>query len=99
MSSNLKRGTYICPIDQHGDISDHVNSFIVSLESYARSIGQELGKEGMRQYYLHLDDAELARRHPTVIRKPKLFVDWKISYSAGKSSKLFDGWGILIHHC
>lgn len=69
MSSNSKRESYIWKIDQYGDISAHVNSFIVSQESYARSIAQELGKEGMRQYYLHLDDAELAKRHPTIIRK------------------------------
>ena len=69
MSSNSKRETYIFPIDKHGDISAHVYTFIVSQESYARSIGQELGVEGMRPYYLHLDDAELALRHPTIIRK------------------------------
>jgi hypothetical protein len=69
MSSKSKRGTYIWQIDHYGDISAYVNSFIVSQESYARSIGQELGKEGMRQYYLHLDDAELAKRHPDIIRK------------------------------
>ena len=68
MSSNSKRETYIFPIDKHGDISAHVNTFIVSQESYARSIGQELGVEGMRPYYLHLDDAELAHRHPTIVR-------------------------------
>ena len=55
MSSNSKRETYIFPIDKHGDISAHVNNFIVSQESYARSIGQELlGVEGMRPYYLKL---------------------------------------------
>ena len=69
MSSKSKRGTYIWQIDHYGDISAYVNSFIVSQESYAKSIGQELGKEGMRQYYLHLDDAELAKRHPDIIRK------------------------------
>lgn len=68
--SSATRGTYVYPIDKHGEITAHVNDFIISQESYACSIGLELGVDGMRPYFLHLDNAELASRHPTAIRKP-----------------------------
>ena len=66
-----KRSTYVFPIDKHGKITAHINDFIISQESFACTIGLELGSEGMRPYFLHLDDAELAIRHPLEVRKPK----------------------------
>ena len=64
-----KRSTYVYPIDSKGEITAHINSFIVSQESFASSIGMELGIDGMRPYFLHLDNAELAARHPNEVRK------------------------------
>ena len=64
-----KRSTYVYPIDSKGEITAHINSFIVSQESFASSIGSELGIDGMRSFFLHLDDAELAARHPNEVRK------------------------------
>ena len=66
-----KRSTYVYPIDKHGEITAHVNDFIISQESFACTIGLELSSEGMRPYFLHLDDAELAIRHPGAVRKDK----------------------------
>ena len=73
MSSDKQRSTstYIYPIDRHGEITAHINDFIISQESsFACSIGMELGADGMRPYFLHLDNAELAVRHPNEVRKP-----------------------------
>ena len=67
MSDKL-RSTYIYPIDTHGEITAHLNDFIISQESFACSIGLELGVDGMRPFFLHLNDAELAVRHPTEVR-------------------------------
>ena len=64
-----KRSTYVYPIDSHGEITAHINAFIVSQESFASSIGLELGIDGMRSFFLHLDNAELALRHPNEVRK------------------------------
>ena len=66
-----KRSTYVFPIDKYGEITAHINDFIISQESFACIMGLELGSEGMRPYFLHLDDAELAIRHPLEVRKPK----------------------------
>ena len=66
-----KRSTYVYPIDKHGEITAHINDFVISQESFACTIGLELGSEGMRPYFLHLDDAELAIRHPLEVRKAK----------------------------
>ena len=64
-----KRSTYVYPIDSKGEITAHINAFIVSQESFASSIGSELGIDGMRSFFLHLDSAELAARHPNEVRK------------------------------
>ena len=42
-----KRSTYVYPIDSKGEITAHINAFIVSQESFASSIGLELGIDGM----------------------------------------------------
>ena len=68
--SDKSRSTYVYPTDSHGEITAHINAFIVSQESFACSIGLELGVDGMRSFFLHLDNAELALRHPTEVRKP-----------------------------
>ena len=55
MSSDKQRSTYIYPIDRHGEITAHINDFIISQESsFACSIGMELGADGMRPCFLHL---------------------------------------------
>ena len=45
------------------------NKFVISQETYASSIHTDIDREGMRPHYLHLDDEELQRRHPGVVRK------------------------------
>lgn len=50
------------------DKSVKFNSHVISLHAYAATRAKSLNKLGMAAFYLHLSDAELAARHPGVIR-------------------------------
>ena len=51
--SDKQRSTYVYPIDGHGEKTAHINDFIISQESFACSIGLELGVDGMRPFFLN----------------------------------------------
>ena len=59
-------------IDSKGDISAHLDQFIAAQEAYAAAICLNVDDEGMRPFFLHLDDAELQLRHPGAVRKPRI---------------------------
>ena len=67
---NALPDTYLFMIDSKGDISAHLDQFIAAQESYAAAICLNVDDEGMRPFFLHLDDAELQSRHPGTVRKP-----------------------------
>ena len=60
----------IFKIDSKGDKSAHLDQFIAAQESYSAAICLNVDDEGMRPFFLHLDDAELQLRHPGTVRKP-----------------------------
>ena len=64
--------TYLFNIDRYGNISAHLEDYIKGFEAYACAICQDVDEEGMRPFYLHLDDNELLARHPGAVRKPPI---------------------------
>ena len=68
-SANSPRTTYLFDINKFGDISASLEKYIRHQESYASSICLDVTEEGMRPFYLHLNDAELQVRHPGAVRK------------------------------
>ena len=69
---NADPDTYLFKIDSKGDISAHLDQFIAAQESYAAAICLNVDDEGMRPFFLHLDDAELQSRHLGTVRKPAI---------------------------
>ena len=68
-ATSTNRETYLFQIDKFGDITASLDRYIRSQESYATVICLDVTDEGMRPFYLHLDDAELQVRHPGTARK------------------------------
>jgi hypothetical protein len=70
-TTSVNRTTYLFEINKFGDISASLERYIRTQESYASSIclGLDVTDEGMRPFYLHLDDDELPARHPGSVRK------------------------------
>jgi hypothetical protein len=69
MLSTLKtRETFIQPLNSKGDPSINFNKFVTQQEAYASSTRTDLGREGMRPFYLHYNDQQLQERHPGAIR-------------------------------
>lgn len=69
MSKGANTDTYLFNIDKHGDISAHLEDYILGFEAYSGAICLDVDDEGMLPFYLHLDDEELLIRHPGAIRK------------------------------
>ena len=67
--SSVNRETYLFQIDKYGDISAYLDEYIRGQESYATAICLDVDTEGMRPFYLHLDDEELHFRHPGAVRR------------------------------
>ena len=81
--------TYLFKIDSKGDISAHLDQFIAAQESYAAAICLNVDDEGMRPFFLHLDDAELQSRHPGAVRKPPIQKPARPATDAPNFSNLF----------
>ena len=62
------RETYLKPFKSFGDRSANLNRFLISLETYSKHIHTDINDNGMRDYWFHLDDADLLKRHPTAVR-------------------------------
>ena len=67
--SSVNRETYLFQIDKYGDISAYLDEYVRGQESYASAICLDVDEDGMRPFYLHLDDDELQMRHPGAVRR------------------------------
>ena len=86
---NADPDTYLFMIDSKGDISAHLDQYIAAQESYAAAICLNVDDEGMRPFFLHLDDAELQSRHPGAVRKPPIQKPARPATDAPNFSNLF----------
>ena len=86
---NADPDTYLFMIDSKGDISAHLDQYIAAQESYAAAICLNVDDEGMRPFFLHLDDAELQSRHPGAVRKPAIQKPARPATDAPNFSNLF----------